>query len=218
MSDSYSSTGEEGLSLNFDEKTSSKLVYESKVVMSARERPYLQMLLSQFENGCPRTVLEVGFGLGISAEIIQKTIRPLETHDIIEIESSLFQDLCVFSLRYPIVRPIYGNCYNYDFRRTYDFLFFDPYDYWISDEGHMDESELMQYYQTEEATLASRLLNTGGILCHPFFGDINMPEIPGFELKNCRSAKVPGFSLWDGTECETAQIGYYVKQGRVLRS
>jgi len=84
--------------LKFEEKTSSKLVYQGKVVMSATEKPYLQMLLSQFENTCPRAVLEVGFGLGISAEIIQKTVRPLETHDIIEIESHLFRDLCALSL------------------------------------------------------------------------------------------------------------------------
>ncbi len=212
MSDSFLCTAEEVLSLNFDEKTSSKLVYKSKVVMSVTERPYLRMLLSQFENMCLRRVLEVGFGLGISAEIIQKTIRPIETHDIIEIESSLFQDLCEFGLRYPIVRPIHGNCYTYDFRGEYDFLFFDPYDYMISDEEYMDENELMGFYQTEEVALASRLLNNGGILCHPFFGDVNMPEISGFELQHCHSAKVPAFLLWDGTECETAQIGYYVKQ------
>ncbi len=216
MDDSFS--GEKVLSLKFDEKTSHRLVYAGKVVMSATEKPYLQILLSQFENMRLRTVLEVGFGLGISAKIIQKIIRPSETHDIIEIESSLFRDLCLFSRQYPIVKPIYGNCYEYKFRRTYDFLFFDPYDYGLSDVRTSDEKELMEFYQTKEAALAYGLLNTGGILCHPFFGDINMPEIPGFDLKNCGTAEVPGVLLWDGTTCETAQIGYYVKRGRVSSS
>ena len=177
----YPSSGEGVLSLEFDEKTPCKLVYAGKVVMSATEKPYLRSLLSQFANMCPRSVLEVGFGLGISGEIIQETVRPAETHDIIEIESSIFMDLCAFSRKYPIVRPIYGDFYKYKFRRRYDFLFFDPYDYGRSDAGTPDEDRLMEFYQAEEAALAYQLLNIGGILCHPFFGDINMSEMPGFQ-------------------------------------
>jgi len=199
-------------SLKFDEKTSSKLVYQGEVVMSATEKPYLQMLLSQFENTCPRAVLEVGFGLGISAEIIQKTIRPLEVHEIIEIESNLYLDLCAFSLSHPTVRPIYGDCYSYDFKRTYDFLFFDPYDYEFSDVSTLDENELMEFYQSKEVKLAHRLLTPGGILCHPFFGDASMPEIPGFELQNSGPINFQGILLWDGTICDIAQIAYYVKR------
>jgi hypothetical protein len=210
-------SGEKVLSLRFDEKTSHKLVYAGKVVMSATEKPYLQMLLSQFEKMHLQEVLEIGFGLGISAEIIQKIIRPSITHDIIEIESSLFHDLCSFSQQHPIVKPIYGNCYEHKFRRTYDFLFFDPYDYGLLDVPTLDPKELMELYQTKEAALAYSLLKTGGILCHPFFGDMNMPEISGFDLKSGGTAEVPGVLLWDGTMCEAAQIGYYVKLGQAFR-
>ena len=215
MNDVYLSSAGIGLSLEFDEKTPHKLVYDGKVVMSAAEKPYLEKLLSQFEKLCPRSVLEVGFGLGISAAIIQETIRPEETHDIIEIESGIFLDLCTFGRKYPTVRPIYGDFYKYEFRRSYDFLFFDPYDYTFSDTHILDQKGLTEFYQTEEVTVAYRLLNIGGILCHPFFGDISMPEMPGFKLKNGRSAKVPAFLLWDGTTCDIAQIGYYVKTGQV---
>lgn len=195
----------------FDEKTLAKIIYKGQLVMSADERPYLQCLLSQFEGMSISSVLEVGFGLGISAEIIQETIRPSKTHDIIEIESNIFQDLCFFSKRYPNVKPILGNFYRHDFRRTYDFIFYDPYDYSLADLDAIDEQKITEQYQREEANRAHSLLNLCGILCHPFFGDLEMPEIYGFRRVTLGSITVPTFSLWDGTKCEVGQLGYYFK-------
>jgi hypothetical protein len=195
----------------FDEKTPARIIYKGQLVMSADEKPYLQCLLSQFQGMCISSVLEVGFGLGISAEIIQEIVRPFETHDIIEIESNIFQDLCFFSKKYPNVKPILGNFYTHNFRRTYDFIFYDPYDYGLSEIDVIDEKEITEQYQRKEAVRALALLNPGGILCHPFFGDLEMPEICGFRLVTLGSIKVPIFTLWNGIKCEVAQLGYYVK-------
>jgi hypothetical protein len=196
----------------FDEKTAARIIYKGQLVMSADEKPYLQSLLSQFEGMNISSVLEVGFGLGISAEIIQTIIRPSETHDIIEIESNIFRDLCYFSKRYLNVNPILGNFYVHDFTQTYDFIFYDPYDYGLTNLDAIDEQQIAEIYEREEAIRAKALLNTNGILCHPFFGDLEMPKIPGFSKVSLGSIKVPSFTLWNGVKCEVAQIGYYVKE------
>lgn len=195
----------------FEEKTPARIIYKGQLVMSADEKPYLQCLLSQFEGMCISSVLEVGFGLGISAEIIQETVRPSETHDIIEIESNIFQDLCFFSKRYLNVKPIFGNFFRHDFKRTYDFIFYDPYDYGLADLDAIDEQAITERYQREEAIRAHALLNPVGILCHPFFGDLEMPEISDFRRVTLGSITVPIFTLWNGIKCEVAQLGYYVR-------
>jgi hypothetical protein len=194
----------------FDEKAPSKIIYKGQVVMSIDEKPYLGCLLSQFQGMCISSVLEVGFGLGISAEIIQETIRP-KTHDIIEFESSIFNDLCQFCKRFSNIRPIFGNFYKHDFKQTFDFIFYDPYDYYL---WHIDpnyERKILERYQREESIRAQALLNPDGILCHPFFGDLEMPQLPGFKRVTLGSISVPTFSLWDLTKCDVAQIGYYIK-------
>lgn len=194
----------------FDEKTPTKIIYKGQMVMSVDEKPYLQCLLSQFEGMGISSVLEVGFGLGISAEVIQETIHP-RTHDIIEIELNIFNDLCQFCMRYSNIRPLFGNFFTYDFNQTFDFIFYDPYDYYLTDIDPDDEHKFIERYTREETIRAQTLLNQGGILCHPFFGDLEMPQLPGFKRITLDSIAVPTFSLWDGTECDMAQIGYYIK-------
>lgn len=202
----------EYLTLSFDEKTDEKIVYEGQVVMSRYERPYFEALLSQFEGKGIQAVLEVGFGLGISAEIIQEIVSPTETHDIIEIEAGIFDDLRAFCTRYENVNPILGDVHVHDFGRTYDFLFYDPYDYNTKSLINMNPQTLDEYYRTKEVECAYKLLKQGGILCHPFFGDLEMPEISGFRKMSKGSIEVPDFPIWDQSPCNVGQLGYYIRQ------
>ncbi|OGR22721.1 MAG: hypothetical protein A2277_04440 [Desulfobacterales bacterium RIFOXYA12_FULL_46_15] len=194
--------------LQFDKKDEKTIVYRGFVVMTAEERPYIDALIAPLQNLEINEVLEVGFGLGISAESIQKTISPLEVHDIVEVEKSIFEDLCVFSMKYENVNPLHGDVYTYKFNRTYDLIFFDSFDYSLSfvNQGEYDEIE-----DSNETKRARQLLKKGGIYCHPYFGDMDMPEIHGFRLVRHGEIKVPPFLLWDGSECAMGQIGYYIK-------
>lgn len=216
---SISTIGEKGINtcgirLNFDRKDNFAIIHRGQLVMSARERPYLESLFRQFSGLSIYSVLEVGFGLGISATIIQEMIRPLEVHDIVEIETTIYNDLHRFSQNHLNVYPVLGDCYTHNFGRTYDFLFFDPYDYSLSEESDSEEEERRIRYQCQEIHLACRVLHEGGILCHPFFGDLEMPELEGFERRTQGPIAVPEFPLWDGSVCAVAQVGYYVKLSR----
>ncbi len=192
----------------FDKKDEKAIVYRGFVVMTAAERPYIEALIAPLQNLEIDQVLEVGFGLGISAETIQKTISPLKVHDIIEIEETIFEDLHVFSMRYEKANAIDGDVYTYKFNRTYDLIFFDSFDYSLS---FVNRTEYDETENLSEAERARQMLKRGGIYCHPYFGDLDMPEIRGFRLVRCGEVKVPPFLLWDGSECAMGQIGYYIK-------
>ena len=194
--------------LQFDKKDEKTIVYRGFVVMTAEERPYIEALIAPLQNLEINEVLEVGFGLGISAETIQKTISPLKVHDIIEIETAIFDDLYVFSMRHGNANAIDGDVYTYKFNRTYDLIFFDSFDYSLS---FVNQTEYDEIENTSETERARQLLKRGGIYCHPYFGDMDMPEIRGFRLVRCGEVKVPPFLLWDGSECAMGQIGYYIK-------
>lgn len=56
----------------------------------------------------PARVLEIGFGLGISAAFIQRYIQPV-THYIVEIDESIASDLKTFACNHISVEPIIGD-------------------------------------------------------------------------------------------------------------
>ena len=202
---------DETLKLAFDVKTADLLVCNGHVVMSRSEAPYIRQLVAQFAGMPVRRVLEVGFGLGISAAEIQAQLQQLQQHDIIEIEQSLYQDCCRFCRQQPTARAIGGDFYSYPFADRYDLLFFDPYDYDYA-AGRISREQSIARELNLELMRAHQLLLPGGMLCHLFFGTAPMPELEGFRLAHQGFYDGPAFSLNDGTDCRTAHLAYYVKQ------
>lgn len=196
------------LELQFDEKNSDVLVWNGQVVMSRTEEAYFEMLFSRLAYLNPRTVLEIGFGLGISATLIQQYLKP-ERHDILEIESTIYQDLLAFSQRHPSVQPFCGDWNRCHIEGNYDFIFFDPFDY------HMEEGAQVEGFHCEQAQRATRalkmraLLNPDGVLCHPHFGDGDVPELPGFATVIVERVKVSPIRMADETLCEDVAIVYH---------
>ncbi|MBX8538833.1 GNAT family N-acetyltransferase [Pseudomonas cichorii] len=194
--------------LQFDEKNSDVIVWNGQVVMSRTEEAYFEMLFSRLAYLNPRTVLEIGYGLGISAKLIQQYLKP-ERHDIFEIESSIYQDLLAFSQRHPSVQPFCGDWNRCRIEEHYDFIFFDPFDY------HMEEGDEVDGPQRELDQRACRalkmraLLSSSGVLCHPHFGDGDVPELPGFTTVIVERMKVSPIRMADETLCEDVAIVYH---------
>ncbi|WKW30849.1 hypothetical protein KIH13_18690 [Pseudomonas viridiflava] len=196
------------LELQFDEKNSDVLVWNGQVVMSRTEEAYFEMLFSRLAYLNPRNVLEIGFGLGISATLIQQYLKP-ERHDIFEIETTIYQDLLAFSQRHPSVQAFCGDWNRCHIEGNYDFIFFDPFDY------HMEEGAQVEGRHCEQAQRATRalkmraLLNPNGVLCHPHFGDGDVPELPGFATVIVERVKVSTIRMADETVCEDVAIVYH---------
>ena len=64
------------MEIKFDKFDSDIIVYNGNVVMTRKEEPYFNLLFSSLKNLKPKRVLEVGYGLGISARLIQKYLKP----------------------------------------------------------------------------------------------------------------------------------------------
>jgi guanidinoacetate N-methyltransferase len=74
-------------------------------VMEDWETPYMQEL-SRVAAGSGGDVLEVGFGMGISANFIQKT--SVASHTIVEANADVFARLTIFAAQARNVRPCLG--------------------------------------------------------------------------------------------------------------
>ena len=197
------------MKLDFDKKNSAEIIFRGHTVMSRAEQPYLKALAGLLKGKHIKSVLEVGYGLGISARLIQQILRPT-VHHIVEIEHSILEDCRQFCGRHPGAHPIAGDYAEADYPQQYDLLFFDPYDYELALE-RVTEPESYTREFNREVELAHRVLAPGGYLCHVFFGDCPPPELHGFTLHD--------FGLFTGTriltgpenECTQARLGYYVK-------
>lgn len=113
----------ESVRLQFDVKTADLLIWQNQVVMSRGEESYFTALFKKLRFLQPATILEVGFGLGISAALIQYYFRPSQ-HDILEIEEEIFKDLQEFASSRQGVRAILGDWNSFNPSRRYDFIFF----------------------------------------------------------------------------------------------
>jgi len=182
-------------------KTSELLVWNGQVVMSRGEEPYFSVLFQKLAFLQPKTVLEVGFGLGISAELIQRHLRPIH-HDIVELEVGIFQDLQAFARGRQGVRAIWGDWSTFHPQSQYDFIFFDTYDYFPPD-------DLVESLRTRKAERARELLTDNGVFCHPHFGDGDVPDLPGFDTVIVERLQVPEFITADGSKCEYAAVVYH---------
>lgn len=189
------------IELDFDEKNEDVLVWNGQVVMSRTEEDYFKALFLRLAYLNPETVLEIGFGLGISASLIQEHMKPIR-HDIVEIEKAVYQDLERFALANPSVHPHCGDWKQLTIDHRYDFIFFDPFDYSPNEQGA--EEEL-----SDTARRMKLLLNPDGVLCHPHFGDGDVPDLPGFTTVIVERLKVSPIRMADETSCEDVAIVFH---------
>ena len=189
------------IELKFDEKSQDVLIWNGQVVMSRTEETYFQALFQRLAYLKPDTVLEVGYGLGISATLIQEHMKP-RRHDIFEIEKTIYQDLVRFAEAHSSVHPYCGDWKQSAIDLRYDFIFFDPFDYIPSVQGAEQD-------RADTAGRMKRFLNPDGVLCHPHFGDGNVPELPGFTTVIVERLKVSPIRMADETYCDDVAIVFH---------
>lgn len=165
--------------------------------MSRTEESYFRGLFERVASHVsPKCVLEIGYGLGISAGLIQKLLRPAE-HHIVEIEEGIYADLCGFAKAHPTVEPHFGDwasrCAN---GSRFDLIFYDPFEYLSSQK--LDAAS--------EGQRLARLLTPNGVLCHPHFGDGPPRELPGFSTEVLERFMTSPISMADGTECQEVAV------------
>ena len=172
--------------------------------MSRTEAEYFEAIFSRLSYLKPLKVMEVGFGLGISATLIQKYLQPVQ-HDIFEIEEGIYADLHQFASQRTGVRPFLGDWRSFYLEGGYDFIFYDPFDYVDQDQVYSKES-------SDRACRMRLLLKSTGVLCHPHFGDGDVPDIEGFDTVVVERIKVNPIRMSDETCCEDVAIVYHLPQ------
>ena len=183
--------------LEFDVKTRDLIVWNGDVVMSRSEAPFFETIFRRLAHTEHESVLEVGFGLGISARLIQRHLRP-KVHDIVEIEEGIGRDLRRFAARRRGVRGIYGDFWNFRRRRRYDFIFFDPFDYDSPDDAYETPQEESRRYNRRKARRLTELLMPEGLVCCPQFGRGAHEPVPGFRIAIREWFRVPPLKLESG--------------------
>jgi len=196
------------MALTFDEKNQNVIIWNGLIVMSRTEEPYFQSIFQQLAYLNPNKVLEVGFGLGISANLIQKYLKPMR-HDIYEIEHSIYQDLIHFANNHPSVNHYCGDWKQIAVDFKYDFIFFDPFDYIPSMQDAEDN-------RADNARRMKLLLNSSGVLCHPHFGDGDVPNLPGFTTVIVERLKVSPIRMADETYCTDVAIVFHQPVSRSI--
>jgi predicted O-methyltransferase YrrM len=177
----------------FDVKTKNRIVWNGEIVMSRSEAPFFRALFRKLEDMPVRSVLEVGFGLGISAKLIQQTFTPA-THDIVEVDRTIFKDLQAFAAEHTSVTAILGDVLQLKAKRCYDFIFYDLFDYSTSDDATQDNVGAW-------GKRMRALLKPGGVVCVPDFNvdEVSTQRIPGLKLVRKEVIQVPAYLLEDGT-------------------
>ncbi|NOR71746.1 MAG: hypothetical protein GQ532_19005 [Methylomarinum sp.] len=183
------------MELNFDIFDEELITYNGNVVMTKREEPYFDCLFSSLKKLKPRTVLEIGYGLGISAFFIQKYFNP-DSHVIFEIEDKIGEKANLFSLNYSNVEVNIDNWVNINNSIKFDFIFFDPFDY----------SECQHLSREKTSEKLKKLLKKNGVLSHPHFGDGDASEFTGFNTSIIERFKISPFETGDGVICEDVAI------------
>jgi trans-aconitate methyltransferase len=175
----------------FDVKTPQLIVWQGYVVMSDSERPFFEKLFERIADTKVLRALEVGFGLGISARLIQDTFRP-QSHDIIELDPTIYKYLQAFCSVNKSVRAIRGDFWGFTPRQQYDFIFYDLFEY---DDVYLDQW----------AGRLSELLIPGGVVCAPIFDFDSQAQttIAGFKRLRRDVLRVPPYLLADGRRVRT---------------
>jgi hypothetical protein len=178
--------------LTFDHKDENLIVWQGQIVMSRSEQPYFEKLIGSISKKLhPVNVLEIGFGLGISADLIQRNLCPA-MHLIVEIDAAIGEDLARFALGHRSVKAVLGDWREVRLDGPYDLIFYDPFDY----------TEVDKNRAHEEAELLRNLAGTSGVLCHPHFGDGEPRSLAGFRSVVLERFNVPKISMADRTFCE----------------
>ncbi len=163
--------------------------------MSRTEEPFFDRLFEFVSKRCidGGRVLEVGFGLGISADKIQKHLKP-RRHDIVEIDERISRDSRAYARRHRSVRAIRGSVWSFKATTKYDAIFYDAFDYVDEADDPDDDGEL-----ADAANRFRRLLSPEGLVVCPEFGDGDPMTMPGYECVVHRKFTVPPYYLHDGT-------------------
>lgn len=189
------------MKINFDKKDKDIIIWNNQIVMSRSEESYFleicKFLSSTYELN---SVLEIGYGLGISAKLIQKYLHP-HHHTIIEISEEIFKDLEGFSHSYAGINPCLSDWLEYDYQAKFDLIFCDPFDYTEPSSEMVDK----------KFQLIRNLLNKDGLYCIPHFGDGEPKTLPFLQLKDNILLEVEPYVLWDGEVCNFARILTYTK-------
>ena len=165
--------------------------------MSRTEAPFFEQLFRDLAHLSPTSVLEVGFGLGVSAGMIQRHLKP-KRHDIVEIDRTLLQDLKKFAARRVGVNAIAGDFWEFRSIRKYDLIFFDPFDYHESGDAYYANDGDERRYLKDKAKRLVDLLKRTGVVCCPYFGAMRPDPLPGFRIGLRRSLRVPPLLLDEG--------------------
>ena len=155
--------------LRLDIKNRNLIQWNGRVVMSKSERPFLEQIFKSVCTYPAERVLEIGFGLGISAKLIQRYLRPRK-HHIVEIQSEIFVDLRKFSESRPGVVGYHADFWAFRPKTKYDFVFFDPFDYHDDEEAFYPTNDDNDRYDADKVARFIELLAPDGIVCFPHFG------------------------------------------------
>lgn len=209
--------------LQFDFKNRNLIQWNGRVVMSRSERPFLEQLFKSVSAYSTNRVLEIGFGLGISAKLIQRYLRP-KKHHIVEIHREIFLDLRKFSESRSGVAGYHADFWFFRSKTKYDFVFFDPFDYHEEEEAFYPTRDDDDRYDRDKAARLIELLAPGGIVCCPHFGSGPFEKMPGFScvrkvrmrvdpfmLESGRTTRHAGFSCWhvEGNSSQESSGGRY---------
>jgi len=179
-----------------------KLQIAGHPVMEDWEDGYMKALADVAAAGRGR-ILELGFGMGLSAGHVQKH-RPFE-HVIIEANADVFTRLLTFAAQHPSVTPKAGFWQDITSRlesASFDGILFDTYP--------VVEQELAAaWFFFEEA---HRLLKPGGVFT--YFSD----EVSDFSPRHHAALQAAGFSDIRGETCEveTPEDCLYWKDRTIL--
>lgn len=183
---------------NFGKKTRDMLLVNGEIVMSTSEEPFLDQVIRRLKKYKSRSVLEAGFGLGISAGQIQKYLKPA-IHHIVEIDRGIYKDLEEFSTEHASVTGILGDWMTFRPKRRYDLVFIDTY---VLDEEEYCAPSDPEYEELNRkwSKRLRRLLSYRGVACIPQFDHDDPDLLEGLELVEFEKLKVPPYLLWDASK------------------
>ncbi len=163
-----------------------KLQIAGHPVMEDWEENYM-LALADVAAGRGGRVLELGFGMGISARFVQR--HPVTEHVIVEANTDVYQHLEAFAVEHPTVTPRAGFWQEVTptlADGSFDGILFDTYPV------QEDELAAAWFFFAE----AHRLLRPGGVFT--YFSD----EVSDFSSRHREALQAAGFTDIRGEVCQ----------------